>query len=205
MSGDRIGQLDVSRETMERLETYVELLKKWNPRINLVSRRSLEDLWSRHFVDSAQLHSLAGQGAGSWVDMGSGGGFPGLVVAILGAEFTPERRFTLIESDQRKSAFLRTAIRETGVACNVISQRIEAVPPQGAAIISARALADLTALLAFSERHLAPDGLAVFPKGANWKKEVDEARTEWRFDLDAITSWTEPDAAVLLIKGVTRE
>ena len=203
MTDNLLRDLNVSRETLARLETYAALLQKWNPRINLVSRNSLADLWTRHIVDSVQVFRV-GPETDHWVDLGSGGGFPGLVVAILAAEEMPACRVTLIESDQRKSAFLRTVARETGVSCTVLSERIETAPPQQAGVLSARALADLNTLLSYAERHLAPGGTALFPKGVSWEKEVEEARVQWSFDLDPITSLTEPGAAILKVEGVSR-
>lgn len=198
-----LGRMNVSRETIERLEIYASLLTKWNQKINLVSRESLKDLWERHFVDSSQLFHVCPQG-GAWLDMGSGGGFPGLVVAILAKGAGSAAEVTLIESDQRKAAFLRSVARETGVTCRIIASRIEAAPPQKAQTVSARALTDLSNLLGFTERHLAPEGTALFPKGRNWKKEVQSASGEWQFDFVPITSWTDPEAAILQIKGVAR-
>ncbi len=196
--------MDVSRETSERLEIYAQLLRKWNPRINLVSRNTLDDLETRHIADSMQIFDLAPQGWKHWADLGSGGGFPGLVIAILAAEFSPVAQVTLVESDQRKCAFLRTVIRETGAPATVVAGRIEATAPLSADILSARALADLDTLLGFAERHLCEGGAALFPKGANWKKEVDNARVQWRFDCEARTSKTEPSAVILKIGGITR-
>ncbi|AUQ76166.1 16S rRNA (guanine(527)-N(7))-methyltransferase RsmG [Phaeobacter piscinae] len=198
-----IGQSYVSRETYERLKHYEALVKKWSPKINLIAKSTLADVWDRHIVDSVQIC----QGIDfpqSWLDIGSGGGFPGVVVAILAAERAPDCAITLIESDQRKCAFLRTAIRECGVKATVISERIEKVPPMAVDVISARALADLSTLLGFVERHLHQEGIALFSKGLQWKKEVDNARSQWQFDLKSTKSWTEPDAVVLEIRGVTR-
>lgn len=194
---------DVSRETFQRLEVFSEVLTKWNPKINLVSRKSLEDLWTRHILDSVQVFEIA-PNAKTWLDIGSGGGLPGVIVAILAAEKSPETNVTLMESDQRKCAFLRNAARECGVRVTVKSQRIEEAEPESAGIMSARALADLDILLGYSERHLRSGGTALFPKGANWKKEVDNARNRWRFDCEEITSLTEPEAVILKIKGVER-
>lgn len=199
-----LDQLNVSRETIERLEKFEEVLLKWNPRINLVSKSSLTDLWQRHIVDSVQVFTSVEDAGESWVDIGSGGGFPGIVVAIMAAERSPKTKVTLIESDQRKSAFLRTAARECGVSIFVLTERIEQAVPQNADILSARAVADLDALLEFSQRHLAVGGTSVFPKGANWKKEVDKAAQRWRFDVEPITSLTETEAVILKIKGVAR-
>lgn len=195
---------DVSRETSERLETYAALLRKWNPRINLVSRSSLPDLWTRHFADSAQLHALAQHPVGHWVDLGAGGGFPGLVIAIMGLETGSPARVTLVESDARKGAFLRTVIRETGAPAEVITGRIEAVPPLMADVLSARALADLETLLIYAERHLAPHGTAIFPKGTSWEKELPAAHRTWRFDCRVAKSETEEGSVLLRITGVAR-
>lgn len=195
--------LDVSRETFSRLNIYVDLLKRWNPKINLVSRKSLQDIWTRHILDSVQVYRCV-DSFGSWADLGSGGGFPGMVCAIMAAERSPKSTFAFVESDQRKSAFLRNVARECGVTCNVVSKRIETVEPLNADILSARALADLSVLMSFCDRHLAKTGTALLPKGANWKKELDAAREEWKFDAEPITSLTEPQAVILKIKGVSR-
>lgn len=196
--------IGVSRETMDRLETYAALLEKWNPRINLVSRNTLADLWTRHFVDSAQVYTLAPQGFSHWVDLGSGGGFPGLVCAIIGAEKAPDAKFTLVESDTRKSVFLRTVIRETGLHAQVIADRIEKIAPLNADVLSARALADLNILLGFAQRHLQESGTTLFPKGVNWEKEVQTARQSWFFHDQAIKSETESGAVILRIGGISR-
>ncbi|MCL6283490.1 16S rRNA (guanine(527)-N(7))-methyltransferase RsmG [Ruegeria sp. 2012CJ41-6] len=198
-----LSGFDVSRETIERLTIFAELVKKWNPRINLVSRNSLETLWDRHFVDSLQVLQCADLG-NHWVDIGSGGGFPGLVTAIAAMDNHADHRFTLIESDQRKCAFLRTVVRETGCNVKVLTERIESVDPQQADILSARALTDLDVLFSFCDRHLKPNGLALFPKGVSWKKEVDNAAKQWNFTADAITSLTEPNAVILKIRGIAR-
>lgn len=200
---EEITRLSVSRETFERLETYVELVKKWNPTINIVSRKSLGEIWTRHIVDSVQVFSVV-KDASSWLDMGSGGGFPGAVIGILATEFSPMTNVTLMESDQRKSAFLRNVSRETSSGFKVISKRIEQAEPQNADVVSARALTDLKGLLSFCERHLTSSGTAVFPKGVTWKKEIEEAQREWHFQVDPITSITEPEAVILKIKGIER-
>lgn len=201
--GQALG-LDVSRETLDRLHRYAALLVKWNPAINLVSKASLTQLWQRHIADSAQIFALAPQGARHWADLGSGGGFPGLVVAILAAEHAPDMRVSLVESDARKAAFLAAAARETGVQPQIHSARIEALPPLQADVLSARALAALPALCGFAERHLAAGGLALFPKGAQYAIEIAEARKFWRFDLAQSPSKTDTEAVILEIRGLTR-
>lgn len=199
-----VSGLNVSRETMERLEIYAELLRKWNPRINLVSKGTIQELWTRHFLDSAQLADLAPAVSGYWVDVGSGGGFPGLVLAMLGLERGQPTHVTLVESDVRKSAFLRTVIRETELPARVINDRIEVVPSLGADVLSARALADLTTLLKFAERHLLAGGTAIFPKGVQWQKELTEAQSKWNFTYQVDKSITQDGPVILSVKGVSR-
>jgi 16S rRNA (guanine527-N7)-methyltransferase len=198
-----LADLDVSRETEARLTAFVELVARWTPKINLISRSSLPDVWMRHIIDSVQVFTLADSGD-LWVDIGSGGGFPGIVAAICAREARPDARFVLIESDQRKAAFLRTAIRELDLKAEVIAKRIGDAPPQGADILSARALADLAGLLEHAERHLAPGGTALFPKGESWQKELAAARRAWQFEAETITSLTNPNSVILCIKGISR-
>ncbi|TMV83054.1 16S rRNA (guanine(527)-N(7))-methyltransferase RsmG [Thioclava sp. BHET1] len=200
--GARFGAQDVSRETMERLEHYAALLRKWNPAINLVSKSTLEELWTRHFLDSAQIYDHCPEGAQHWVDLGSGGGFPGLVIAILAAENRPGLRVTLVESDIRKATFLRTVARETKVSVQVLSDRIEHLPPLSADVLSARALAALPQLLEYAARHMAADGLALFPKGATHAEELDAARKIWTFSCNALASQTDPRSVILAIGGL---
>jgi 16S rRNA (guanine527-N7)-methyltransferase len=196
--------LDVSRETLERLELYESLLRKWNPAINLVSRTTLSDAWSRHFVDSAQLLALAPVDAASWVDLGSGGGFPGLVIAILANELRPDLSVTLVESDQRKAAFLAEVARQIGVAVAVKAERAETLTPCNCDILSARALAPLKELLSLSMRHLKPGGVGLFLKGAQSGAEVAEALETFRFTLQKIPSQTDPMAVILSVGGISR-
>lgn len=196
--------LNVSRETSERLDIHARLLRKWTTSINLVARSTLDELWSRHFLDSAQLYRLAPHPVKHWADFGSGGGFPGLVIAILGMESASPARITLVESDTRKCAFLRNVIRETGAPVSVVNERIEKVEPLNADVISARALADLDKLLCFSERHLAPSGCALFPKGRSWREEVAKAETAWQFRYQVARSEVEPEAVILSVTGASR-
>ena len=203
MRGHGLG-LDVSRETFERLEHYLALLTTWHPALNLVSKSPSDSAWTRHFIDSVQVFKHAPETWEHWADLGSGGGFPGAVIAILAAEFAPKGKITLVESDQRKSAFLRTVLRETGVRGQVIAQRIEETKPLRADVISARALADLSKLFEFVEHHQTENTTCLFPKGANWEKEVKTAQESWSFDWSPITSETDAQAVVLKIGDVHR-
>ncbi|MBU2957244.1 16S rRNA (guanine(527)-N(7))-methyltransferase RsmG [Paracoccus sp. 1_MG-2023] len=194
--------MDVSRETEERLQLYAALVRKWNPRINLIAGSTLSELEHRHIADSLQLAHATEPGHGTWVDFGSGGGFPGIVLAC--ALPADSYQFKLIESDQRKGAFLRTVIRELELKnTTVIASRIEAVEPQNAEVASARALAPLADLLAFSARHLKSGGTAYFMKGRNWREEVELAKKDWRFSVEPIPSITGSDAAILKISEVS--
>ena len=194
--------MNVSRETQQRLEVYLGLLRKWSPKINLVSPASLKDAADRHFKDSLQVASLCPSGVSTWADLGSGGGFPGAVVAI--ALVNRGVHVTLVESDQRKAAFLRAVSRETQTPFSVLARRIEDVAPMDADVLSARALAPLSKLLEFTDMHLAKDGVALFMKGGSWREEVASAEKQWRFTCNTHKSLTHPDAAVLEIGGLSR-
>lgn len=196
------GPLNVSRETEDDLDQYAQILKKWNGRINLISRSTLPKLWERHILDSAQLWHVSKQ-TGHWVDLGSGGGFPGLVVAIL-AKRSTELTVTLVESDQRKAAFLRTVVRELRLAATIISTRIEALDGLEADILSARALAPLNVLLGFTSKHRRKNGEALFPKGASVDTEIKQALEHWQFDCEKLPSVVDPESTILRIGDVTR-
>jgi len=196
--------LGVSRETSARLEVYVDLLKKWNPRINLVAKSTVSDVWRRHVADSAQLHELAPHPVDHWADLGSGGGFPGLVIAILAKEFDSPSNVTLVESDSRKCAFLRTVARETDLAVTVVNDRVENLPHLGCDVVTARALTDLSILLSYAHANLREGGMALFPKGVTWKKELAEAQQKWKFEHHEVKSVTEDGPVILRITGVSR-
>ena len=196
------ARTDVSRETLEALETYSELLKEWNKTINLVSPKTLEDLWTRHLLDSAQLFDVV-RSTGVWADLGSGGGFPGLVIAIMKRE-AQEGEIVLVEADQRKATFLRTVIRTLYLPARVVVERIEHAKPLHADVVSARALAPLSTLLGFAERHLNPSGTAVFPKGEKAEEEIAEALENWVFDCEKLPSQTDANSAILRIGDIKR-
>ena len=199
-----IAALNVSRETAGRLDVFAALLTKWTPRINLIAPKTVGHLWARHVLDSAQLVSYAPQDLRLWVDLGSGGGFPGAIVAILLMDSQPDAAVTLIESDKRKAAFLRTVARETGAGFTVLAQRIEDAAPQGADVVSARALAPLPDLLGLVERHMKPTGLALLQKGSGHRVEIANALERWRFDCKTHQSKTDEEAVVLEIGGIER-
>jgi len=194
---------DVSRETHTDLERYVSLLLKWNKTINLVARSTEAEIWERHIRDSLQLWPHVPQ-PDLLVDMGSGGGLPGLVMAICAKHDPKVAKVTLIEADIRKSTFLQTVIRELGLSGSVLSRRISECPPLNAGVITARALSDLNALLGFCDRHLGEGGVALFPKGAKADDEIAAAEKDWHFTCEKVPSATDPSAVILKIGDITR-
>lgn len=199
-----IGGLNVSRETYQLLQLFSALVLKWTPSINLIGAATKADIWDRHIVDSAQIYHHAPTSFSTWVDIGSGGGFPGIIAAIIAKEFAPQAQFILIESDQRKSTFLRTAIRECQISAIVICDRIEQAPPANGDIVSARALGALPAILPLICRHLKPTGVALLHKGRQAQQEITTAQREWAFDLAAHPSMTDPDARLLVMQRIHR-
>jgi 16S rRNA (guanine527-N7)-methyltransferase len=195
----------VSRETLNRLATYEALLKAWQRTINLVAPSTLDDVWHRHFADSAQLVPLAPADARIWVDVGSGAGFPGLVVAILLAE-KGQVHVTLIESDTRKAAFLGEVARKTGVAVEIVAQRIEKHATQDKLgpidVLSARALAPLDKLLELVAPMFSANTTALLLKGRDAFLEIEEAQKTWSFDAALTPSLTEPEARVAAIRNL---
>ncbi|GAJ28140.1 16S rRNA (guanine(527)-N(7))-methyltransferase RsmG [Acidomonas methanolica] len=184
---------DVSRETFSRLEVFASLLRTWNTRINLVSPRDMEQLWPRHIEDSLQLAPLVPQGA-RVIDLGSGGGFPGMIVGIAaGAEMV------FIESDRRKAAFLREAARACGVRAQVMAQRIEVARPAPAPVVTARALAPLDILLGWAAPLLASGGYALFLKGKSLPDELTEAGARWQMSHESHPSRTDPQGTILKV------
>ena len=194
---------NVSRETLRRLHIYAALLKRWNAAAGLVAESTLPQLWNRHFLDSAQLLDH-GPPLAHWLDIGSGGGFPGMVLAIIAAEKEPESRFSLIESSGRKCQFLRRVASETGIRIDLHEARAEKLEPLGADVVTARAVAPLAKLLELAVRHLGCGDLCLFPKGAGRSADISAARRNWTFDLHETPSITEPESAILHIRRAHR-
>jgi len=196
---------DVSRETRERLEIYETLLRRRQQRTNLVSAASLPALWTRHFLDSAQLAPLlADDAAGHTIDVGSGAGFPGMVLAILDGR----RRFSLVEANGKRCAFLREVADVTGTQVSVIEGRLEAPEVQGAlapaGTIVARACAPLVELLGLVFPVLETHTYCIFPKGRRYRSELADARQRWDFRADIVPSRTAAEARILRISDVER-
>jgi 16S rRNA (guanine527-N7)-methyltransferase len=192
-------QLDVSRETLERLSVYLELLRRWQNAINLVGAATLADPWRRHVLDSAQLAARIPAGSTSVVDLGSGAGFPGMVLALLGVPGVH-----LIEADRRKAQFLREVARETEASVVVRAERIEQMSGWLVDVITARALAPLPRLLELAERFLASDSVCLFLKGRSGARELTDARVNWHMVSEIFPSLSEPTGMVLQLRGVCR-
>jgi len=192
---------DVSRETLSRLERYADLLTKWQARINLVGRDSLHDLWRRHMLDSAQLVPLRPAGARSFVDIGSGAGFPGLVLAVMGM---PEVH--LIEADARKCAFLGEAVRvtETAASIRIHRGRVEDLEPWPVDVVVARALAPLSRLLDYAEPFLRGGTVCLFPKGGGVEEELTRSRETWTMTVERFPSVSDPSGTILRLGNITR-
>ena len=208
-------RFNVSRETITRLLSYQALLGKWQQKINLVGPATLAQFWERHVLDSAQLLTLAGAQRRVWLDLGSGGGFPGLVLAIMLADNTenasPDTSHVhLVESDRRKSAFLQAVIRETGVPASVHNCRIEALatdtPPFLADIqaISARALADLSHLLDLLAPFFNSSTIALLHKGRDWQDELTRAEKIWDIEVSTYVSETDETARIVQIDRLAK-
>lgn len=200
-SEDFAAATNVSRETMGRLQIYAATLEKWQPKINLVGASTLNDLWQRHFLDSAQLTPYLGD---SLCDLGSGAGFPGLVLSIITG-----KNAILIESDQRKSAFLREVIRQTGANAIVFAQRIEDCRDAATDTVIARALAPLPTLMAWAGPILARSGAlqtrAIFLKGQNVEGEIETLSKMWDFAIELKQSVTDPSGVIVVLKNPRRK
>lgn len=191
--------LDVPRETMERLEAFASLLRSENEHQNLVSKASLDSLWERHIRDSAQLVHLAPPDARSWLDLGTGAGFPGLMVPL----FHPAE-VVLVESRKLRADFLRTAASTLGVTerVEILCARLESVAARPFDVISARAFAPLSKLLALAARFSTPETIWILPKGRNAKSELDAARSSWQGDFRLEPSLTDEEAQIVVASRV---
>lgn len=193
------AEIPVSRETAEKLRAYADLLKKWQAKINLVGPATMPDLWRRHFLDSAQLFPFLPDGP--LLDLGSGAGFPGLVLAILRGTGDPVH---LVESDSRKGAFLREATRITGAPAVIHTSRIEALKLFEVSAITARALAPVATLLTLAESFLTHSPKCLFLKGEKLEDELTEAAKDWKMTIDRIASRSDPNGSILSLKEVRR-
>lgn len=197
----------VSRETIARLKIYEELLNQWQKKTNLVAPSTLSQFWTRHVADSLQLVALAPDCA-NWTDIGSGGGFPGMVLAIVMADRKSDVQSSvqLVESIHKKCAFLRRVAHQCGVKAEVHCMRIESATEQlqKADIVTARALASLGKLLELTEGNITGNRKALFHKGKDYLAEIEECRGKWRFDLVTHPGRIDADSVILEIANAAR-
>ncbi len=192
-------QLGVSRETLERLTVHLDLLCRWQRAINLVGPATLADPWRRHFLDSAQLARHLPTTATNLTDLGSGAGFPGMVLALLGVPGVH-----LVEADRRKAQFLREVARATGTAVTIHAERIERLQAWPADVITARALAPLPRLLELAQDFVRADSVCLFLKGRSAERELTDARRSWHMMAAMFPSLSEPKGIVVQLRGIRR-
>lgn len=196
----------VSRETISKLEIYAQLLEQWQSAVQLIAPSTLSNLWIRHFADSAQLMFFSPPVVNTWIDLGSGGGFPGLILALMGQDpsFQSEiKRIILIESDTRKAAFLREVARQLGVVVDILCGRIETLTTQATVgkgdVISARACAPLDVLLGYTFPYCKPKTMGLFLKGSEVQTEINKANQLFMFKLELKPSVSDPTGQIVKI------
>ncbi len=204
LTPDQFAEIaNVSRETLDDLLVFVDLLKRWNKQYNLVGSATLSDVWRRHILDSAQILDLIPGTAKSLLDMGSGAGLPGIVLALLMRPRT-DVVVTLLESNKRKCTFLRAVIHTLNLRADVMCCRIETLEPYPADVVTARAVAPLNRLLELAMPFLGPASLCVFPKGRHLEVELTEAAKYWSMAVTQIPSKSDPASRILCLEGISR-
>lgn len=200
-----IDTYNVSHETFEKLELYHHSLVEWQSRMNLVSNSSLEDAWERHFADSAQLYKFIPDEAKTLVDIGSGAGFPAMVLAVMAENRTPSLKITMVESIAKKTLYLKHVKEITAVDVNILNRRIENLREKTFDVITARAVIALKDLLVYAHPLFRKNTLCIFPKGKNFQAEIDEAKKAWFFTYEAIPSQTSTESVILLIRNLVKK
>ena len=197
-----IKSLNVSRETLKGFYEYKTLLSKWNEKINLVSKNTLVDIWERHFLDSGQIIKHVEASGKRWVDVGSGAGFPGLVVALLLRDREIDCNLVLVEKNPKKGFFLNEVIRKLNLNVEVVSDNIYTLEPLNADILTARAFSELNNLIEISFRHRKKEGLCLFLKGENYRFELDKTLNYWFFDYDVVDSLSSSSGKIIRVKKI---
>ncbi len=200
LTASEVGErLAVSRETLERLERYVELLLKWGRVINLIGPNTAQDIWCRHILDSGQLMAHLPTTSGPVVDIGSGAGLPGMVLGIMGVP-----NVHLIDANSRKCAFLHEASRVTETAVQIHNARVETTEIAPAAIVTARAVAPLKRLIDLTQFVSKQNTVFFFYKGKDFKTELTEIKNNWNMTLDVIPSFSSTEGVILKMEALTR-
>lgn len=193
---------NVSCETIDRLKTYQELLFEWQNKFNLVSNSSLQNVWERHFEDSAQLFEFIPKDAKKLIDFGSGAGFPAMVLAIMSLEKTPYLKITMVESIKKKTLYLNEVALKTGVNVNIKNDRIEKLPLEKYDVITSRAMASLVDLLNYAYPFCVKNTVCIFPKGKSYALELAEAHKKWRFKCNVVQSKISEEGKILIITDI---
>jgi len=202
---DILEKYNVSRETIENLKLFQNMVLEWNKKLNLISKSSEKDIWERHIIDSLQLCQFINKNDESLYDLGSGAGFPGVVLAIVAKEKFPKLKVTLIESIGKKVLFLKEVNKTLDLKLNIINDRIENLKIPKADIISSRALASLEKLLEYAKPFCSEKTTLLFPKGEKWPEEINKAKEKWIFCYKNTQSITNSRGCILLINKIRRK
>ena len=197
-----VKSLNVSRETLSGFYEYKALLYKWNEKINLVSKHTLINIWERHFLDSGQIIINVEASGKRWVDVGSGAGFPGLVVALLLRDRKVDCDLVLVEKNPKKVFFLKEVIRKLNLSVEVVNENIYTLEPLNADILTARAFSELNNLMEIAFRHRKKEGICLFLKGENYKIELDKTLNNWFFDYDIVGSLSSSSGNIIRVKKI---
>ena len=197
-----VKSLNVSRETLNGFYEYESLLSKWNEKINLVSKNTLMDIWERHFLDSGQIIKHVEASEKRWVDVGSGAGFPGLVVALLLRDRKIDCDLVLVEKNPKKVFFLNEVIRKLNLGVEVVNDNIGTLEPLNADILTARAFSELNNLIELAFRHRKKEGICLFLKGENYRIELDKTLNYWFFDYDIVDSLSSSSGKIIRVKKI---
>ena len=197
-----VKSLNVSRETLNGFYEYETLLSKWNEKINLVSKNTLVDIWERHFLDSGQIIKHVEASGKRWVDVGSGAGFPGLVVALLLRDRKIDCDLVLVEKNSKKGFFLNEVIRKLNLSVEVVNDNIDNLEPLNADILTARAFSELNNLIEIAFRHRKKEGICLFLKGENYRIELDKTLNNWFFDYDIVGSLSSSSGKIIRVKKI---
>lgn len=200
-----LEKYNVSRETTENLVTFQNMVLEWNEKFNLISKSSVEDIWERHVLDSAQLIQYIKNKDKTLYDFGSGAGFPAVVLAIISREFYPNLKITLIESIGKKATFLSEVNKKLKLNMVVLPERIEKLTLPKADIITSRAMASLEKLLQYAKPFCNKETKLLFLKGEKWQEEIKTAEQKWTFEHQSFSSETSEKGRVLLIKNIRRK
>ena len=199
-----LKNLNVSRETINKLCQYETLLSKWNSKINLISKNTFANIWNRHFLDSGQIIKHVDASRKRWVDVGSGAGFPGLVVALLLRDRKIDCEMILAEKSSKKVFFLNEVIRQLDLKVKVLNDDIGTIEPLKADILTARAFSELNDLIQIAHIHRKYRGVCLFLKGENYRVELDKTLNYWFFDYDIFDSLSNPSGKIIRVKNILK-